>query len=74
MVVIGGVLIITDLTIGHSAIADPYAWSMVQNLLYYGLTRWTYVLGCMLIAFSILFSPNTFVKEILRRPVFIMFG
>jgi hypothetical protein len=29
MVVIGGVLIITDLTIGHSAIADPYAWSMV---------------------------------------------
>lgn len=54
----GGAIIITDLTIGRSAIASPYSWNTAQNLVYYGLTRWTYVIGGFLIAFSIFFSPN----------------
>lgn len=70
MTVVGGVLVIVDLTIARSAVADPYSWSELQNQMYYCFTRWTYVIGAMLIAFSILFSPNPLIKEFLRRPFF----
>jgi hypothetical protein len=62
MSLVGAFLIIFDLTIARSAIADPYLWTMAQNIAYYGLTRWTYVIGAMLIVFSIFFSPNNFIK------------
>jgi hypothetical protein len=70
----GGSLVIIDLTIARSAIADPYAWTMAENIAYYAITRWTYVIGAMLIAFSIFFSPNTLAKEVLRRPFFLGAG
>jgi len=74
MSLIGSAIVTTDLMIARSAIADPYLWTMSQNILYYGITRWSYVIGAMLIAFSIFFSPNTFVKEFLRRPFFLLGG
>lgn len=74
MAVIGGGFIATDLLIARSANAKPYSWSEKQNMMYYALTRWTYVIGGMLIAFAIFFSPNTLVKELLRRPFFRMCG
>jgi hypothetical protein len=74
MALVGGGLVATDLLIARSATAKPYAWSEEQNIMYYALTRWTYVIGGMLIAFAIFFSPNTLIKELLRRPFFRMCG
>jgi hypothetical protein len=74
MTVVGLFLVIFDLTIARSAVADPYSWTMSQNIMYYSFTRWTYVIGGFLIAFSIFFSPNSFIREFLRRPFFMMAG
>ena len=70
----GTILVIFDLTIARSAIADPYLWTSLENNMYYQLTRWTYVLGAMLIAFSIFFSPHSMIREFLRRPFFLGAG
>jgi hypothetical protein len=74
MTLVGLFFVIFDLTIARSAIAEPYSWTMTQNIMYYSFTRWTYVIGGFLIAFSIFFSPNSFIREFLRRPLFILAG
>ena len=65
---------LTDLLIAHTALADPYSWSMTQNILFFGLTRTTYSCGGMLIAFSIFFGSFNLGKEVLLRPFFMMGG
>ena len=44
-----GVSIITfDLFIGHPAIADPYCWTNIQNMLYFSLCRCSFTIGIAL--------------------------
>jgi hypothetical protein len=74
MAAVGGSLMLTDLLIAHTALADPYSWTMTQNMLFFGLTRTTYSFGGMLIAFSMFFGSFNFGKEVLLRPFFMMGG
>ena len=71
---IGLGLVLTNLLIGHSAIADPYSWTMTENLLYYTLTRPTYTLGMYLILFVMLAGGLSYGKAFLSLPVFRVLG
>ena len=72
---VGGLgLVLTDLFVGHNAIAAPYSWSMTQNCIYYALTRVTYSGGMMLIAFSMFTGGFQVAKELMRRPLLVKMG
>lgn len=51
---IGVVLVFTNLLISYSATKEPYSWTMTENMLFYGLTRPAYSLGCFLIFYAII--------------------
>lgn len=72
--VTGFALVATNLLIGHSAIADPYSWTVTQNVIYYTLTRPTYTLGVHMILFVMFTGGFTFGKEFLSLPVFRSMG
>lgn len=74
MATTGCLLWVIDLTIGKPVNADPFKWPQWANVVYFGWTRSTFALGGFLIIFSLFFSPNTFIKEFLRRPFFRMAG
>ena len=71
---IGFALVLTNLLIGHSAIAAPYSWNMTENALYFTLTRPTYVLGIHMILFVFWTGGFTFGKVFMGRPIFRVLG
>jgi len=74
MLTVGLLLVATNLLIGHAAIASPYSWSMTDNVLYYTLTRPTYVIGLFLILFVFFTGGFTFGKEFMGRSLFRVLG
>jgi peptidoglycan/LPS O-acetylase OafA/YrhL len=52
--VLGGGLVIFSLLSGFEASKKPYIWPLWLNLLYFGLNRYLYVIGAMIILFVIL--------------------
>ena len=74
MVVAGFALVMTNLLIGHSAIAAPYSWTMEENAFYFALTRPTYVLGIHMILFVFWTGGFTFGKSFMGRTIFRVLG
>ena len=74
MLTTGLLLVGTNLLIGHSAIADPYSWSMAENVAFNTLTRPTYVTGIFLILFVFFTGGFTFGKEFMGRSMFRVLG
>lgn len=71
---IGTLLLIISLFIIGPTLASPYKWPMWANMAFYGVTRFTFILGAFMCVFSLFTSPNTFVKELMTRPVFKALG
>ena len=71
---VGFLLVFVNLTIGKSAIASPYSWSMAENIAYYVVTRPTYVLGIYMILFVFFCGGFTFGKAFLSRTFFRVLG
>ena len=74
MLTSGLLLVVGNLFIGHSAIADPYSWSMAENVIFNTLTRPTYVIGIFLILFVFFTGGFTFGKEFMGRTIFRVLG
>ena len=74
MTCIGASLLIISLFIIGPTLASPYKWPMWANMAFYGVTRFTFILGAFMCVFSLFMSPNTFVKELMTRPVFKALG
>ena len=71
---VGFALVLTNLLIGHSAIAAPYSWNMTENAVYFTMTRPTYVLGIHMILFVFWTGGFTFGKVFMGRPIFRVLG
>lgn len=56
MLYAGLTLIITNLFISYGCTKNPYAWSNFGNMAFFSLTRSSYSLGWMLVAFYIFFG------------------
>jgi len=74
MTAIGISLMVTDLTVGRHAIAEPYNWSMLQNDFFFGLTRYTFPIGGFLFVFAMFTGSFRIVRELMMRPFFLMGG
>lgn len=74
MVGAGGFIWFLTFISGKKVTPEPEAWSKFGNMLYFGLTRLLFAFGGFLMLFPVLYSPNTFVKEFMKRPVFRMVG
>ena len=71
---IGLIMCWVSLTIGKSAISDPYSWSMSANITYFCLTRVAFSGGNFLMLYVIFLSGFTFGKTLLSRPLFLTLG
>jgi len=70
-----GALIITfDLLIGHPAIADPYCWSNIQNMLYFSLCRCSFTLGILMTIVPVLFGHKNIFKNVVGSQLFRVCG
>lgn len=74
MTCLGAFLMIISIFIIKPALPSPYKWPTWANMAFYGVTRFTFVLGVFLCVFSLFMSPNTFVKELMTRPAFKALG
>lgn len=74
LVLVGFALVMTNLLIGHSAIAKPYSWTMEENAFYFTLTRPTYALGIHMILFAFWTGGFTFGKAFMGRTIFRVLG
>ena len=74
MFLVGFALVMTNLLIGHSAIASPYSWTMTENVLYFTLTRPTYAIGIHMILFVFWTGGFTFGKAFIGRALFRVLG
>ena len=69
MKLIGTVLLVGSLLWIYPTLDYAYDFSLWENMVYYGLTRFFVPLGMFLCIFAFLFfEPGTFMKEFLRRP------
>ncbi|CDW83385.1 UNKNOWN [Stylonychia lemnae] len=50
----GNALVWVNLLCGYGAVKSPYSWSMLQNSLYYGLTRISYSIALFLIFLAVI--------------------
>ena len=66
--------ILLGLFICHSAIAKPYSWSMLENILFYTLVHSLYAAGNITILWVIFCGGATFAKAFLSRPFFLSLG
>ena len=66
----GLLMILTNLFISYGCTKDPYAWSKTANMVFFSLTRSTYSLGWMLIAFYVILGHTRIGKMILINPSF----
>lgn len=74
MFLVGFALVMTNLLIGHSAIASPYSWTMTENVIYFTLTRPTYAIGIHMILFVFWTGGFTFGKAFISRALFRVLG
>lgn len=70
MLLAGLVMILTNLFISFGCTKDPYGWSKLDNILFFDLTRATYSLGWLLIAFYVLFGHTDLGRMVLINPGF----
>ncbi len=70
MLYLGLILIIINMFISYFCTMNPYAWPKSANMAFFSLTRSTYALGWMLIAFYIILGHSNIGKLILMNPVF----
>lgn len=56
------------------AVKDPYCWDKILNILYYGLSRIVFVIGCMLIFITIVLGYFNIGKKTLTNPLFRVMG
>jgi hypothetical protein len=61
-------LIVINLFISFFCTKTPYAWSLLANMAFFGLTRFTYSLGWMLVAFYIILGHSNIGLIILANP------
>lgn len=66
--------IVFGLLIGHTAIASPYSWTMIENALYYTVVHTIYAAANIAIIFVIFCGGATFAKAFLSRPFFLALG
>lgn len=66
----GLVFVITNLFISYGCTKNPYGWSKIANMAFFSLTRFTYSLGWMMIAFYIILGHTKIGKMILANPAF----
>ena len=64
----GLALILVNLFISFACTKNPYAWSVAANCAFFSLTRSTYALGWMIIAFYVIFGHTNVGKIILTNP------
>ena len=65
LIFFAGISIITfDLLIGHPAIADPYCWSNIQNILYFSICRCSFTLGIAMTLIPVFFGHKNIFKNI----------
>lgn len=55
---LGTFLIVYMLLNSYPAVKDPYAWSMLENAMYFGFSRIGFTIGMMLLFFSVVFGTN----------------
>ena len=67
-------LVIMNLFISHFCSQNPYAWPKSANVAFFALTRSSYTLGWMLIAFYIIFGHSDMGKNALGSPMFNALG
>lgn len=70
MLLLGVVFFVINLFISFFCTKTPYAWSKTANMAFFSLTRSTYSLGWMLIAFYILFGKTNVGNFALANPAF----
>ena len=66
---LGVITLAFDLIIAHPAIADPYKWSMVQNVLYWSLVRFSFTAAFPLITFPIFIGYGSIFKSFATSPL-----
>ena len=74
LLTVGLGIVATDLLASFSAIKAPYAWTDLQNLMFFGLQRLTYVTAIFMILFTFLFGGLPMGKAFLTRPVWLVLG
>jgi len=52
MCIIGGSFVVLNAFVAYSGVKDSYSWSIMDNMVYYGLSRPIYVLGCFMVLFA----------------------
>jgi len=70
MLLSGLVMIFTNLFISYGCTKDPYAWSKLDNILFFSLTRPTYSLGWLLVVFYVILGHTSLGRMILANPGF----
>lgn len=55
---LGTFLILYMLLNSYPAVKDPYAWSMLENAMYFGFSRIGFTIGMMLLFFSVVLGTN----------------
>ena len=70
----GLIMIIINLFISFFCTKNPYAWPKDANIAFFCLTRSSYALGWMLVAFYIIFGHSNLGKLILGNPAFNAMG
>ena len=74
MLYTGVILIVINLFISFFCTKNPYAWTKAANMAFFSLTRSTYSLGWLLIAFYIILGHTTVGKFALCNPAFNAMG
>jgi hypothetical protein len=70
----GLLMIITNLFISYFCTKTPYAWPKVANIAFFCLTRSTYTLGWLLLAFYIIFGHSVLGRKLLGNLAFNAMG
>ena len=63
-------MILTNLFISYGCTKTPYAWTKAANMAFFSLTRSTYSLGWMFIAFYIILGHSRVGRIIMGNPAF----
>lgn len=74
MIIFGLALIITNILCSYTAIKSPYAWTKAENVAFFGLSRPTYALGCMMIFLAIVLGHFNIAKIALTNCYFMALG
>lgn len=74
MLYTGVAFIVTNLLISYNCTQNPYEWTKLDNILFFCLTRLSYGVGWLLLAFYIILGHTNIGQMILASPPFLALG